>query len=110
MTKHASSAYDRLPARVPDSDSYYAVIETPRGSQNKFKYEPELGLFLLHKTLPAGMAFPYEFGYIPGTQAEDGDPIDVIIFMDQPGFAGCVLVVRLVGVIEAEQKEKDGGK
>ncbi len=82
------------------------VVETPRGSRNKFKYDEELGMFRLHSVLPAGATFPYDFGFVPGTKAADGDPIDVLLLMDQAAFAGCVVTARLIGVIEAEQKEK----
>jgi inorganic pyrophosphatase len=81
------------------------VIETPRGSRNKYKYDEKLHLFRLNSVLPAGSAFPYDFGYVPGTKAEDGDPIDVLVLMDQPAFTDCVVEARLIGVIEAEQTE-----
>ncbi len=82
------------------------VVETPRGCRNKFKYDESLGLYRLHSVLPAGAAFPYDFGFVPHTKAADGDPIDVLLLMDQPAFTGCVVAARLIGVIEAEQKEK----
>ena len=81
------------------------VIDRPQGSREKFKYDEKLGLFKLSKVLPAGEAFPYDFGYIPGTQGEDGDPLDALVLLDEPVFVGCLLVARLVGVIEAEQTE-----
>ncbi len=97
----------RLDARDPDSNLFNVVIEVPRGSRNKFAYDPELGLFRLHKVLPLGCTFPYDFGFIPSTKAPDGDPIDVLVFMDEPAYPGCLVTVRLLGVIEAEQT-KDG--
>jgi len=81
------------------------VVETPRGSRNKFKYDEKLGRFRLNSVLPAGAAFPYDFGFIPRSKADDGDPIDVLLLMDEPAFAGCVVPARLIGVIEAEQTE-----
>src|SRR5262249_11212882 len=84
------------------------VIEAPRGSRNKYKYDERHGLFRLSKVLPLGACFPYDFGFIPSTRAEDGDPVDVLVLTEEPAFAGCVLPVRLLGVIEAEQTE--GGK
>lgn len=83
----------------------HVVVETPKRSRNKYKYDPELGVFLLHKVLPAGASFPYDFGYVPGTLAEDGDPADVLVLMDESAFCGCVVPSRLIGVIEAEQTE-----
>jgi inorganic pyrophosphatase len=82
-----------------------AVIETPGGSRNKFKYDEDLGFYALSGVLPEGMVFPHAFGFVPGTQAADGDPEDILILMDEPTFTGCVVPTRLVGVMEAEQTE-----
>src|SRR5437868_6451260 len=82
-----------------------AVIETPKGKRNKFAYDPERGLFKLKTVLPMGESFPYDFGFIPSTLGDDGDPLDVLILMDEPAFPGCLIPVRLIGVIEAEQTE-----
>jgi inorganic pyrophosphatase len=84
------------------------VIETPAGSRNKYLYDEERGLFRLHKLLPLGTTFPFDFGFVPETLAEDGDPVDVLVLSDEPLFPGCVVPVRLVGVVEAEQAEKRG--
>jgi inorganic pyrophosphatase len=81
------------------------VIETPKGSRNKYAFDAQDKVFSLKKVLPAGMAFPYDFGFVPSTHAEDGDPIDVLVLMDEPAFAGCVLECRPVGIIEGEQKD-----
>jgi inorganic pyrophosphatase len=83
-----------------------AVIETPKGSQNKFAYDPRLDLFLLKKTLPMGTVFPFDFGFIPNTKGEDGDPLDILVIMDPDAFTGCLVKCRLLGVLEATQKEK----
>ena len=61
------------------------------------------GIFALKKVLPAGMVFPYDFGFLPQTMAPDGDPIDVLVLMDEPAFPGCAVKARLIGVIEGEQ-------
>jgi inorganic pyrophosphatase len=79
------------------------IIETPAGSRNKFAYDPEQGIFALKKVLPAGMVFPYDFGFLPQTIAPDGDPIDVLLLMDEPAFPGCAVRAQLIGVIEGEQ-------
>ncbi|MDQ3907347.1 MAG: inorganic diphosphatase [Acidobacteriota bacterium] len=84
------------------------VIETPQGSRNKFNYDERLGLFKLGGVLPAGAVFPFDFGFVPATLGGDGDPLDVLVLMDEPAFAGCLVEARLVGVIEAEQTERDG--
>lgn len=59
------------------------IVETPAGSRNKFTYDPELGLFTLKKMLPAGYCFPFDFGFVPGTLAPDGDPADVLLLLDE---------------------------
>ncbi|WP_158751264.1 inorganic diphosphatase [Acidobacterium sp. S8] len=79
------------------------IIETPAGSRNKFAFDPDQGIFSLKKVLPAGMVFPYDFGFLPQTLAPDGDPIDVLLLMDEPAFPGCAVRSRLIGVIEGEQ-------
>jgi|SRR5690349_21365190 inorganic pyrophosphatase len=85
-----------------------AIIETPKGSRNKFKYDPETNLFMLGGLLPEGMMFPFDFGFIPSTLGEDGDPLDILVLMDAPAHPGCLINVRLIGIITAEQSE--GGK
>src|ERR1700723_1670518 len=79
------------------------IIETPAGSRNKFAFDPNQKIFTLKKVLPAGMTFPYDFGFLPRTLAEDGDPIDVLLLMDEPAFPGCLIPSRLIGVIRGEQ-------
>src|SRR4051812_2961448 len=95
---------DRLNPKSGDGE-WHVVIETPKGSHNKYKFEPELGQFVLGAPLPEGMSFPYDFGFLPSTKADDGDPVDVLLLMDWPAFCGCVVKARLIGVIEAEQTE-----
>lgn len=86
--------------------SLRVVIETPKGRRNKYRYNPDLDCFELHKVLPAGAAFPYDFGFVPGTRADDGDPLDVLVLMDESAFPGTIVAARAIGVIEAEQTEK----
>lgn len=86
-----------------------AVIETPMGSRNKFTYDEGLGLFRLKKVLPVGYVFPFHFGFIPSTWAEDNGPLDVLVLMEEPSFPGCLVEARLLGAIEAMQT-KDGEK
>ena len=81
------------------------IIETPRGSRNKFAYDDKQNIFIVKKVLPAGMSFPYDFGFLPRTLAADGDPIDVLLLMDEPAFPGIAVRARLIGVIEGEQVE-----
>jgi inorganic pyrophosphatase len=97
------AGFAKLPPWNDDDGTVTVVIETPKGSRNKFAYDEERGIFELKKVLPAGMGFPYDFGFVPSTLAGDGDPIDVLVLMDEPAFPGCVLRCRLIGVIEGEQ-------
>lgn len=96
------------PRDSKDKDLLRVVIETPKGSRNKFAFNPDEHIFELKKVLPAGMTFPYDFGFVPSTLADDGDPVDVLVLMDEPAFPGCVLSCRPVGVIEGEQEGKKG--
>jgi inorganic pyrophosphatase len=99
-------ALNDLPLHDPESGLWSVVIDTPKGCRNKYKYDAERELFRLSKILPLGMAFPFDFGFLPGTQGADGDPLDVLLLMDELTFAGCVVSARLIGVIEAEQTEE----
>jgi len=105
--KNGGADLSRLnPLDSKDKQILRVVIETPKGSRNKFAFDPDQHVFELKKVLPTGMAFPYDFGFVPSTEAEDGDPIDVLVLMDEPAFPGCVLKCRTIGVIEGEQSDK----
>jgi inorganic pyrophosphatase len=89
-----------------DKATLQVVIETPKGSRNKYAFDEKQRVFGLKKVLPAGMEFPYDFGFGPSTLAEDGDPTDVLVLMDEPAFPGCLLQCRLVGIVEGDQGKK----
>ncbi|HEX6502307.1 MAG TPA: inorganic diphosphatase [Terriglobales bacterium] len=109
MKKNGLADPSRLkPFDGNNKDLVRVIIETPKGSRNKFAFDPEEQIFELKKVLPAGMTFPYDFGFVPSTKAADGDPVDVLVLMDEPAFAGCALTCRLIGVIEGEQRDKKG--
>jgi inorganic pyrophosphatase len=95
-----------LPTWDEKSGLLNAIIDTPRGSRNKYKYDEKSNLWRLGKVLPLGASFPFNFGFLPSTRGEDGDPVDVLVLMDEPAFPGCVVPARLIGVLEAEQTEK----
>jgi inorganic pyrophosphatase len=90
----------------PKSEYVNVIIETPKGSRTKFKYDEESGLFMFDKRLPIGQSFPFDFGFLPSTKGGDGDPLDVLVLMEEPTFVGCLVHAKLLGVIEAEQTEK----
>jgi inorganic pyrophosphatase len=84
------------------------VIETPKGSRNKYDYDPDCDCMELATVLPEGMTFPYDFGFIPSTLGADGDPLDILILMDAAVVPGCIVRARLLGAVQALQKEKGG--
>jgi inorganic pyrophosphatase len=105
--KH-SSALDRIAALDDELGCVNVVVETPKGSHNKYKYDGKLAVFMLGGVLPAGAAFPFDFGFVPSTRGEDGDPLDVLVLLDESVPTGCLVKVRLIGAIEARQTEPDG--
>jgi len=82
------------------------VIETPKGSRSKYSWDASIETFELAGLLPAGMSFPLDFGMVPSTLAPDGDPLDILVIGDEPAAVGCVVDVRILGVIKAEQTER----
>jgi inorganic pyrophosphatase len=96
------------PFNPDDKQLLQVIIETPKGSRNKFAFNSQEHIFELKTVLPAGMAFPYDFGFVPSTKADDGDAVDVLVLMDEPAFPGCLLSCRPIGVIEGEQIGKKG--
>jgi inorganic pyrophosphatase len=88
--------------------SVTAIIESPKGCNHKYDYEPDINSFKLKKILPAGLVFPYDFGYIPNTEGEDGDPLDIIVISEITSFPGCSMDCRIIGGFTAEQTEKNG--
>lgn len=83
------------------------IIETPKGSTEKYDYDKDYNCFRLKKILPSGMIFPYDFGFIPGTKGEDGDPLDVIVISEFKSFPGCMMDVFIIGAIQAKQSDKE---
>ncbi|MEI9890029.1 MAG: inorganic diphosphatase [Caulobacteraceae bacterium] len=82
-----------------------AIVETPKGRRQKLDYDPKEKMFRLKALLPDGMSFPMDFGFVPSTLADDGDPLDVMILADEPTPTATLLDIRLIGVIEAEEVE-----
>jgi len=85
------------------NDIVHVVIETPQYSANKYVYDPELKDFSFKKKLPAGSSFPFDFGFVPNTLCEDGEPIDALILIEGQTYPGCVLAARLIGILEATE-------
>jgi len=93
----------------PDSPELVRVIiEIPKNSTNKYEYDGNLGIFKLDRALYSPMHYPGDYGFIPGTLAEDGDPLDIIVMVDEPSFTGCLMDARPVGVLEmVDTKQND---
>ncbi len=108
MPQYPALAIDQLPAFGAKHDIVNAVIEAPRGVRNKFKFVPEHRVFTHFSTLPLDLSYPFDFGFIPSTLADDGDPLDVHVLIDEPSFVGAVIPARLIGVIDAEQTQPNG--
>lgn len=94
-----------LPPFDRKSGNVNVIIDTPKGCRSKFAFDMKREAYVLKSVLPHGAVFPFDFGSISGTVAEDGDPVDALVLMDEPAFCGCLIESRLVGVIEAEQSE-----
>lgn len=89
------------------TDAVDVIIETPKGRRNKYTWDEEAKAFRLKKILPHGTVFPFDFGFIPGTKGGDGDPLDVLVIMDEAAFPGCLLECRIIGALKAKQTEKE---
>jgi inorganic pyrophosphatase len=89
---------------VDGSRDVHVLVEAPAGSACKFRLDEATGTFRIARVLPLGLVFPYEFGSVCGTRAEDGDPLDCMVLLEAPTFAGCVLEARLVGIVEARER------
>lgn len=89
-------------------NSVTALIEIPRGSKNKYEWDEEMEGVALSRVLYQSVAYPAEYGFIPGTLADDGDALDVVVLIDQPTFPGCLMRVRPIGILRLRQEgERD---
>lgn len=76
------------------------LIEIPGGSKNKYEFDKELQAFALDRVLYSSVQYPYDYGFVPNTLADDGDPLDGMVIIDQPTFPGCIIPARPVGMLE----------
>ena len=84
------------------------IVETPRGAAVKLKYDPKLEIFTASRSLPLGLTYPFDWGFIPGTKGDDGDPLDAMAIHDAATFPGVMLPCQLLGMVELIQKSEDG--
>jgi inorganic pyrophosphatase len=88
--------------------AFMRVVEAPKGSLVKLKYDIELGVFTVSRGLPLGMSYPFDWGFVPSTRAPDGDPLDVLVVHEAATYPGALLPCRPLGIVEMEQDDKDG--
>jgi inorganic pyrophosphatase len=102
---------DQIPPLVDGGTAFRVVVESPRGSAVKLKYDRELGAMTLSRPLPTGVVYPHDWGFVPGTEASDGDPVDAMILSDGGTAPGVVVTCRALGVLEVDQKRRgDDGR
>lgn len=88
-----------IPAQ-PKPGLVNVLIEIPGGSKNKYEFDKDLNAFALDRVLFASVKYPYDYGFIPNTLADDGDPLDGMVIMDEPTFPGCIITARPLGMLE----------
>ncbi len=86
------------------------VVEIPAGSRNKYEYFAEAGVMVLDRVLHSSLKYPFDYGFIPNTLAEDGAPLDAMVIMDEPTFAGCLIIARPIGVLDTHDSGAYDGK
>jgi inorganic pyrophosphatase len=100
--------YLALPIGDGAPEKVNAVIEISRGETNKYEYDKHLHVFRLDRNLYSPVHYPGDYGFIPSTLSDDGDPLDVLVLVDAPSFTGCVMTVRPIGMLEmVDQGKKD---
>ncbi|HYD04122.1 MAG TPA: inorganic diphosphatase [Reyranella sp.] len=109
-SKKSTPSLVELPVRDRDTGDITVVVETPKASHNKYKYDPRAHALQLGAVLAEGLAFPYDFGFIPSTLGDDGDPLDVLLFLDHGVPPGTVATARLIGVLEVRQRTEQERK
>jgi inorganic pyrophosphatase len=90
-----------------EPDVFHVVVESPRGSSLKLKYEPQWHAMMVSRPLPFGVAYPFDWGFVPSTKVGDGDPLDVMIVWDVASFPGVVLRCRAIAVLQVEQNRRN---
>jgi inorganic pyrophosphatase len=100
---------ERIPAR-DDRGQVRVVVESPRGAKVKLKFDRKLGVVTVSRPLPLGLTYPYDWGFVPGTRAPDGDPVDALVYWDVASYPGVVVPCRAIGVVRLEQDSKSNGR
>ncbi len=101
-------AWDAIEA-VPRPGLIRVVVESPAGATSKIKYDAQLGVFTLSRPLPLGLSYPHDWGFVPGTCAPDGDPLDALLLSEGTTYPGLIVEARPIGLLGLEQNRKEGG-
>jgi inorganic pyrophosphatase len=107
------SHFEKIPTFPDDADDRYvvhAIIETPRNIRHKFALEAKYGIFRLSSTIAEGLEWPYDYGFIPQTLGDDGDPLDVLYLNDEPTFCGCLVQARIIGIIHLKKNGEENDR
>jgi len=94
---------------IPRPGLIHVVVESPAGATSKIKHDPRLGAFTLSRPLPVGMSYPHDWGFVPGTRAPDGDPLDALVLSEGTSYPGLIITARPLGLLRLEQNRKEGG-
>ncbi|HLJ83827.1 MAG TPA: inorganic diphosphatase [Candidatus Eremiobacteraceae bacterium] len=105
MSRVNATHFERIPTfpNPKDKNIVHAIIETPRNIRHKFALEPKYGILKLKQTIAQGLAWPYDYGFVPQTLADDGDPTDIVFLSDAPTFPGCLVEARILGIIRLKK-------
>jgi len=107
--------YEQIPTfpdkKKEDGDHFVnAIIETPARQRHKYAFEPKYGAFQLKAVLAEGLSWPYDYGFIPQTLAEDGDPLDILFLADESTFPGCLVEARVIGIVHLEKNGEENDR
>jgi inorganic pyrophosphatase len=90
---------------VTPDEPLQCVVEIPKGSRNKYEWDPELGAIKLDRFVSASVVYPTDYGYVPETIAPDGDPLDVLVCVSEPTFPGCVVLTKVIGLFKMSDEK-----
>ncbi len=113
MSTISPTRFDHIPIFPPggkDELLVHAIIETPARQRHKYAFVPDFGAFKLMTTLAEGLAWPYDYGFIPQTLAEDGDPLDILFLADQATFPGCLVEARIIGIVHLKKNGNENDR
>lgn len=102
--------YSRVPATAGIPSVVHVVVEIPKGRRSKFEIDKETGLFRLDRYLYSSSFYPGDYGFIPQTHAEDGDPLDALVMVNEPTFTGCLIEARVIGLFRMQDKGANDDK